>query len=44
MLDVLLNGCNRVINHVDEVCSTPLPFSEFCSVSVGYDIHRPFGF
>ena len=36
-----MNGCNRVINHVDEVCSTPLPFSEFC---IGYDIYRPFVF
>ena len=31
-----MQSCNRVINHVDKVCSTPLLFSEFCSVSVGY--------
>ena len=37
-----MNGCNRVINYVDEVCSAPLPFSEICSVSVGHDIYRRF--
>lgn len=25
VLDVFMNGCNRVVNHVDEVCFVSIP-------------------
>jgi hypothetical protein len=41
VLEALMNGCNRVTNHVDEVCSTLFLSINICNVSVGHSIHHP---